>query len=90
MRSKFSNIQFPIYCLSKKPYDYYFKRDKVWIKLFKNDIEDVLIDDLSVPINNYVFRLEHLKKIRDDVVYYDYKLEYLNHLLRHLQYRFNR
>jgi hypothetical protein len=81
MKSKFYDITFPCFGLTKAPYDTIYRGNKLFIKLFEFDQELVLIDDTSIDNKNYIQRLELLKSAGQDIVYYDFTCSSLSALL---------
>lgn len=81
MKSKFYDITFPCFGLTKAPYDTLYRKNKLLIKLFEFDQQLVLVDDISIKNKNYIQRLELLKNTDQDTIYYDFTCKNLSALL---------
>jgi hypothetical protein len=81
MKSKFYDISFPCFGLTKAPYESLYRGKSIYIKLFEQDQELIVVDDTSINYNSYIKRLEVLKSIKDNVIYYDFTCSNLSALL---------
>lgn len=81
MRSKFYNIQFPIFTTRSIPEQELFKKDKLFVMPKGGNANKlVLVDDLSID-DIYPKRLEKLRTTEYSVIKFDYTCKDLSSLL---------
>lgn len=83
MRSKFYNIQYPIFTLKDPPIQEIFRDNKLFIKKKSGRENDLLIVDnwSNTEEENYLKRLEYLKANTDYAITFDYTCTNLSALL---------